>query len=352
MGKARKKATSGSGEGERHASAGEATLAALYHDLLQVDDEWAVRGHHGFTWWPDQHAQTVELVGVQEVDPDDPDIDETGPGYLMAVRTELLSGLTLDADALLVVRELMGLAAMAGPVYDPEAGTLALASQVSVHAGNFDWMARLLALAAVLQIHEVRELAEKMAVALGARSATSGHPERGPRPQADELATALVPNLVVPQGGLPSKWSRGELRELHERFLGGPPAVAASYEGSQLLIELPFGAETSLCRFQTDQRHARYGQGLMLVQSFPVGPLPEAEGTRLALSFNQLELAGEPLGYGFGSYRHEGDCLHFVSFLPNVAWQPGLLPNWYLAAAQRAALVAEELGVDDHLPAN
>ncbi len=48
---------------------------------------------------------------------------------------------------------------------------------------------------------------------------------------------------------------------------------------------------------------------------------------------NAQELVLAPAGYGFGSYCFSDDCLHFVTFLPNVAHRPGLLPNLYFSAA-------------------
>ena len=48
---------------------GQQTIDWLYGEQLQVDDEWAVRGPTGFTWWAYSNAQTIEIVG-EEVGPD------------------------------------------------------------------------------------------------------------------------------------------------------------------------------------------------------------------------------------------------------------------------------------------
>ena len=50
-----------SGKGTQNA--GEQTIDWLYREQLQVDAEWSVRDRTGFTWWADQNAQTVEIVG-------------------------------------------------------------------------------------------------------------------------------------------------------------------------------------------------------------------------------------------------------------------------------------------------
>jgi len=89
-----------------------------------------------------------------------------------------------------------------------------------------------------------------------------------------------------------------------------------------------------------DQPHPEYGNGLFVLQSFPVGDLNEAAGQHLALRLNTVELAEEPAGYGLGSYCYQRNRLHFVSFFPNFAYRRGLLPNLYYAAARRARALA------------
>jgi hypothetical protein len=89
--------------------------------------------------------------------------------------------------------------------------------------------------------------------------------------------------------------------------------------------------------------HPRYGNGLLLLQSFRAGNLSEEEAIRLALSLNASELTKNPTGYGFGSFCHNDGCIHFTSFLPNAAHRPGLLPSFYYAGASRALAMANRL---------
>ena len=85
-----------------------------------------------------------------------------------------------------------------------------------------------------------------------------------------------------------------------------------------------------------DQPHPRYGNGLFLLQSFPVKATSDTDGVKLALSMNKIELTERPAGYGFGSYAYKDSALHFTSFLPNALYRPGMLPNIYFSCAQRA----------------
>ncbi len=89
--------------------------------------------------------------------------------------------------------------------------------------------------------------------------------------------------------------------------------------------------------------HPRYGNGLLLLQSFRAGNLSEEKAIRFALSLNAAELTKCPTGYGFGSFCHNDRCIHFTSFLPNAVHRPGLLPSFYWAAASRAAAMSSLL---------
>ncbi len=123
---------------------GAKTIDWLYNIQLQVDDEWSVRTPTGFTWWADQNAQTIEVVG-QDTGPDGQ------PGYTIAVRTEMLADLDLTDEVLEALNEgPMRCAAMDGPVYDEATRTLSLCSLVRVHPEIASWMRILISTAAVL----------------------------------------------------------------------------------------------------------------------------------------------------------------------------------------------------------
>jgi hypothetical protein len=92
-----------------------------------------------------------------------------------------------------------------------------------------------------------------------------------------------------------------------------------------------------------DEPHPIYGNGLLLIQSFPVSDCSAIEGIRLALSLNNEELTQRPSGYGFGSYYYRDRMIHFTSFLPNAAYRTGLLPNLYFACAGRAKQMSVRL---------
>lgn len=321
-------------------NAGARTVEWLFREQLSVDPERSVQTPNGFVWWADKNAQTVEVVG-QEPGPDGEE------GDLISVRTEVLRSLQLDNRALAAVDALlMPFASMAGPVYEEQTRTLLLASMVRVHDDICPWMNPLIGMAAVLQIGEARIIGPELARILDAEEALSGPPGRGLQPEPDELAE-IIATLIAPMGQQPSRWVPAEFQEAVDMYMNQPPALLATCGGAEFTVEFSHGDQSSLCRATADQPHPRYGNGLFLLQSFPVAVQSDLEGVSLALAMNGSELTQGPFGYGFGSYCYRDGMLHFTAFFPNTAYRRGLLPNLYFSCARRAREMSVRLtGVD------
>lgn len=299
----------------------------LYNEHLRIDEQWSYRLPTGFTWWADDYAQTVEFLG-----------EETGPsgetGYLLCVRTELLRELDLTPAALDQISGLpMRCAAMAGPVYDVEARMADLWSMVRVTDDNGHWTRHLLGAAAVMQLTEARLLAPVLADGTGARPATSEHPQGGRRTVPDRLSSAA--SALAGADDEPCAWPEAEFLDVAAEMGATPPAA-----GQVLTAEFPFGDQTSACRIAGDQSHPLYGNGLLVLQGFPVSADSEEEGVKLALSLNAATLTREQSGYGLGSYVYADGAIHFSGFVPNALHKPGLLRNLYSSCAARAQRMA------------
>lgn len=322
------------------ANAGVRTVEWLFRDQLKVDSEWSIRTPTGFRWWADKNAQTIEVIG-QEAGPDGQ------VGYLVSVSTELLRSLDLGVREVTGINALlMPFASMAGPVYDQHKKTLALASLVRVHDDISQWMNPLISVAAVLQIGEARILGPELAKAFHAEEALSGPPGCRIRSQPDEMAEAIT-TLISPMGKRPSQWQPAEFRQAVDQYMQAPPALLANAGGAGFTVEFPYGQQSSLCQVMADQPHPRYGNGLLLLQSFPTEGKSDLKGAELALAMNRSELSERPFGYGFGSYAYRESTLHFTSFLPNALYRPGLLPSIYFSCAQRAREMSVRLAGAD-----
>lgn len=306
---------------------GEQTIDWLYREQLQVDAQWSIRGESGFTWWADQNAQTVEILGA-----------ETGPdgqlGYIIGVRTEVLCDLDLPGEALAELNDgPMRMSALAGPVYDRDSRTLSLCSLARVHADNADWMGAVLGAAAVLQIAEARLLGPALAEALGAQPAVSEHPLHGLRATPDDLIYAV--NVFVEEGKADCRWPAQEFTDAVSQFMMQPPSIRASAGGQGLTVEFPFGDRSSLCQLGS-QTHPLYGNGLFVLQRFPFTAETPSRGAELALTLNAAEFTRNATGYGFGSYVYDNNMLCFTAFFPNALHRQIALPNLYFGCAARA----------------
>lgn len=315
---------------------GQQTIEWLYSEQLKVDTEWSVRTPKGFTWWGYWNAQTIEVIG-----------EERGPdgntGYLISVRTDLLKSLELtDKNLEIINLTLMSMASMSGPVYDSKQRTLSLCSLVRVHAGIAEWMRPLISLAATLQVCEAMAVGHTLEDVMFAEENISVHPQNGCRDGPDEM-TQIDWMVVQPQGNQPSKWHPREFQAAVDEYMQGPPSLMANAGGAGFTVEFPYDGISSLCQAMGDQPHPKYGNGLFVIQTFPVRGYSVVEGIKLALSLNAEELSVKPTGYGFGSYAFRDGSIHFTSFFPNALYRPGLLPNIYYTCAARAQAMAWRL---------
>ena len=300
----------------------EQTIDWIRTEHLQADEQWSYLLPTGFSWWADQYLQTVEFL-----------CEETGPsgesGYLVCVRTELLRDLDLTDTALDEINALpMRCASLSGPVYDVPARRLDLWSLVRVTDDNGGWVRYLLGAAAVTQLAEARMLAPLLAQAVGARTATSEHPESGFRAVPDQMAYAA--GVFVKSGDQACAWTEAEFHEIGE----GDPATRAA--GLTVSVDFPFGEQTSQCRILGNQPHPLYGNGLLVLQEFPITAQSEADGVRLALSMNAADLTKQVTGYGLGSYAYADGAIHFSGFVPNALHRAGLLAGLVTSCAARA----------------
>jgi hypothetical protein len=310
-------------------NAGEQVLDFLYNTQLQVDDEWAVRTPTGFIWWAGYNAQIVEIIGEQTS-------PEGQTGYLISIRTEMVSGLDLTEEVLADLNQgPMQLASMAGPVYDPETRTLSLRTLVRVHDEIVPWMQMLLSTAAILQLAEVELFAGEIAENQGGELAISGHPDSGLREHPDEMIYAAV-RIFSPANREPLRLQESDFEDLVEQYMMRPPSVGASAGGLGLTVEFPYGDVSSLCQFFGDQDHPLHGNGLLILQRFPYRAPSVADGIRLALELNREYLTENTMSYGFGSYAYVDDMIRFNGFIPNLLLRPGVVPSVYFSCANRA----------------
>ncbi|MBE9549818.1 MAG: hypothetical protein IMF09_10475 [Proteobacteria bacterium] len=319
---------------------GTQTLEWLYTHQLKVDEEWSQQTANGFRWWADKNAQAIEAIGQETAS------DGEVADYI-CVRTEMLRSVVLNDNALEIINDqLMSVASMGGPVYDPKTRTLSLCSLVRVYADIRPWMQNLISSASVLQIGEAREQGPRLALALDAELAISGHAENGIRPEPDELAS-IIQQLVIPMGVSPCSWNAEDFLGIGKKYLNRPPSLMGNADSSGFIVEFPYGNQSSLCQVLGNQPHPLYGNGLLQLQRFPLPELNHIDGIKLALIMNENELTRKPLGYGFGSYAYRNGILYFNSFTPNMCAAQLSLENMYFSCGQRAREISKRFTGND-----
>ena len=311
-------------------NAGTRSIEWLFAEQLKVDRHWAVRVPDGFRWWADRQAQTIEIIGEMEGGPGG------AVGYVIRVRTDVLRDVELDDPTLSAINgSTMCFASMAGLVYDEDARTLSFSSLARVWDQNEAWLNPFIGMAAVLQIGEARMLAPQLTTQVGAEVLLSGHPDHGMRARPDEMAD-VIESLIIPTGSGPAVWGAEEFEKTVKEYLAEPVKIVATPDGDGFIVEVPLGDTSSRCQVLPGASHPLYRNGLLIMQQLPLAPPTEPEGVRLALTLNDIELAHEPLGYGFGSYAWVDGWICFISFFPNAVYRPGMLPNLVASCAQRA----------------
>jgi len=322
-------------------NAGKKAIEWLYSTQLQVDDEWAVRSKDGFTWWPTDFSQTIEVVGEED--------DGSGAiAQTIRIQTDFLEDFEAAGRNLAVLHAaIMPFASLSAAVVDPDRGTLGLCTTVRIHEDIREWMQALLGLAAALQIGEAwkyREAAEEIFPA--ARVIRSPHPTTGFRTTEDELSH-IDTTLVAPQGQQQSQWPETDFQEAVDTWMQQYPALMATSGGPGLTVEFPHGDSSSLCEMMANQPHPAYGNGLFILQSFPVDGMDGERGQHAALELNGEEFLEGPFGYGMGSYCAKAGGLHFSTFVPNVMYTPGTIRNFYMSCAGRAQAISKRMAGDD-----
>lgn len=310
---------------------GAKTIDWLYNIQLQVDDEWSVRTPTGFTWWADQNAQTIEVVG-QDTGPDGQlrlhhrrahrDAGRSRP-HRRGPRGAQRGPDALRGDGRPGLRR-------GDPHAEP---ALPLRTEIA------SWMRILISTAAVLQIAEARLLGPVFAEQFGARPAHSGHPQNGPRPEPDDMA--FTAGVFLDQGKQPCMWPAEEFEESVKQYMLQPPHGLGHQRragpGGGVPVRRP---DLAVPVSSGENPHPIYGNGLLIVQRFPLSADTPAKGVRMALDLNGSDLTRQVAGYGFGSYAYVDDMLCFTGFLPNPLRSPGLLPSIYFSCATRAHSMA------------
>jgi hypothetical protein len=363
-------------------------VLALLRDRLGVLPEWSIDEERAFTWWPGRLALTVRA---------EPPIEMHGLSIVrVRTTTRLLRDIPTDGQTARKLSHANAPAGVDGLVWDPDARTLDLVTEMWCHAENA-WLDPLVYSAAGLQVSIAESSVDGLRETFGGEVAASEHPTSGPRTEPDELIDASA--AFAAAGDRSTPFTEGDLRALARSPLAILPF--AVHGSDTLTAEVPFHSErgvladlspqdrvralvevarrertspaaaheaawlvalagpvaerpgTALVRLSFGERHPDFGAGLAMTLRIPVRAASEEAAAELAAVLDRRELVDVKLAPFVGAWHADGDALVFAAFFP-VALARGLgsddrqsilatFAAWLRERSRWAASVAPEL---------
>ena len=317
---------------------------------MMIDDEWTQQRERGFTWWAFRLAQHFEV--------DPPVFDGVIDIYAVRIWTETVRNVDPAANPATMIALANIHQDLNATVWDPDTATISECCTTYVNEENFEWMANLVAAAAVIQNSAAHSRAHALADTCGGVPAASDHPVMGFRPEMDDVLN-VPEQVVVPMGAEPSRFAGPGMAKVVD-FLTHV-GIAGSSDETEVRFSLPFcdhdtemaliaaGKNPPMSHGQilADVPHPQVGNGALTLMWPPSHPDFENPAA-LANALNHAEAhceSGVPL---LGAWRpdptaEDGTGLAFCSFLPNLVARPGLIANQVLYLRRRSAFAAHWL---------
>jgi len=151
--------------------------------------------------------------------------------------------------------------------------------------------------------------------------------------------------VYAPLGKRPSQWAgTGEFESFAEKWAKSDFCFGFG-DPTGMVIETPFGNDSALIKFSTDEKHPQLGHGLRATLQLPFFENKIATAN-MAAELNHHEAltwTNFPQLGGWHSHQSDGDRqgLAFSSFIPNALHRPGLATEMAFWFLQRARWVRE-----------
>lgn len=334
---------------EDSSDVGLGVLKSIY-DRLIIDDDWAVRAERGFTWWSSRLAQNVFVDKPEYVT--DRDVQR------VHIWTDVVTDIDLGTHPAAQLSVANMTSTMSAFAWNSTENTIRLHCMAFAHSDNADDVAWLLSVAAILQIIEAHDCADRLAFAVNGKVATRPHPISGLHAEADPVLIKSRKVLLAPKENVESEFvgihtgglesfahdlgivgngsPTGFSCELPFRGSGRPVALVAAGDSHPDL-------ETALLQIESDAVHPEYGEGALIVLRIPE-KLGKEDACAIANEFNLRAVDDTaPLIGAWCQDPSDLDFLAFNCFIPSALARPGLLENQILYCMRHAQFAAELL---------
>ena len=317
--------------------------------LEEVASTWRAEGNetilteNGFDWQPGSHTVHVRILrnNNQQTDHE---------RFRLSVETEYLRSVPVEDPNFvrLVGMSSLSLTSTYSLVYPPadvwkqysdgESANMSMFSSVYVDQNTIGWLPRFFARMAILQPINAEIHAVNSPKLFG-----GGMPAFIDKKQRECCDTMLnvARDIYVPEGRKQCRWTgTREFVEFSEQY-GQQDTCFGFGDSSGMTLETPFGADSALIRFMTDQFHPELGSGLLITTQIRAWTsLDDIRAEAAYLNFlESLSWTDFPqLGcwHAQAINESEGNLAH-TCFVPNALYGPNIAINfaiWSIARVQ------------------
>jgi hypothetical protein len=302
----------------------------------------------GFDWSPGSHLIRIRVVPPQATEPGQPE------RWGLWAQTELLNSPPIDqpefGDRLAAGAPFI--TSMYALVYPPhfvwqkyfggEPPVLRLFSSVYVSDEMREFLPQLLCQVALLQAVSAEFQSERLAEGLGGKPAFIG--SRKARDRDEILDTAHA--FYAGEGAKPSRWEKSDEFDDFVDEYGECDACFGDSNEAGMTLETPFGDDSAVIQFRSDEPHRQLGNGLRVSMRLP--PISSEEGVVVQAAYlNFLEAkfwTGVPqLGCWYVDSEAEEMSVVHSCFVPNALYVEGLAGNLALYCLDRARWARKHL---------
>ncbi|MBU6395855.1 MAG: hypothetical protein KGQ75_14900 [Sphingomonadales bacterium] len=326
--------------------------------LQRIADTWMIdpgkaywqedgpEGFHAFSWWPGDFCLKSRA---------NPHEAYADPAVRIRIDTDFIRGIDVRSETLSPL--LASMAHLYTSTYawvfmpadvqdtfgdeafkDHDPTRFWLSATAYIREETAGWLPEFFARMAILQPINAQIQAGELAQLLHAEPDTSPDPS-DPQAPLDEILGVLG-QVIIPIGKEPSRWEDCEEFVKFAETWGRSDICFGMGDPTGLTLETPFGNDSALIRFLTDQTHPQLGNGLLATLQLPVLG-DKHEISKLTNELNYLEAnmwTGFPL-LGCWHSREIGEnyAAAFSLFVPNALHQPMIATNvafWMLNRAQ------------------
>jgi hypothetical protein len=322
-------------------------IADIIEEIMQV---WCVADserralENGFEWLPGSHAVRVR-VARHDARPERIRIWIT-TDYLRSIPIEdanfvrfvgLMSG--IDCSGYSLVYPPLD---VWKKYFDNRPAELEFFSSAYVDQHTAGWLPGFLAQIAIMQPINA-EIRSKKAHSMygGGEPAYAGGGKKDPISLSPMLS--VTEHILAPEGQKDSEWIGCEEFQKFADQYAKSDACYGFGDDKGMTLEAPFGDDSALIRFRTDQKHPQLGSGLLIftqIRSFQ--SFDEACAEAAGLNFLEARLWTDFPQFGcwhpWTTTKNEADWAHSC-FIPNALFRPGLVEYLALWSLERVRWV-------------